>query len=205
MSSNARGTLFVISGPSGSGKGTILKEILARRSDLFVSVSATTREPRPGEQEGVSYFFVTRERFLEMIEGGEVLEHASYCGNYYGTPRAEVQKRLDSGVDVILEIEVQGAMQIKKSMPEAVLIFVTPPTPEVLRARLTGRGTESPQVIEKRIETARREYSFIDLYDYVVINDELEKAADDMLAVLRAGALRAGAAGRAVKESFGMN
>ncbi len=175
-----KGKLLVVSGPSGSGKGTVLGEVLKRRDDVCMSVSATSRSPRPNEKDGVNYFFVSRERFKEMIEKEELLEYAEFCENYYGTPAEAVNKNLEAGKSVILEIEVQGAMQIKKKCPEAVLIFIKPPSIEILRERLTGRGTEEQDVIEKRLSAALWELGFENEYDFSVVNDEVSRAAEEI-------------------------
>lgn len=174
----SKGMLVVISGFSGVGKGTIVKELVSRYDNYVVSVSATTRNPRPGEEEGVSYFFKTDEEFEKMIENNELIEHAGYVGHYYGTPRAFVEKNLDDGKDVILEIEVQGAMNVKKQYDNAVLIFVTAPGADVLRERLVGRGTETEDVINRRMERAAREAESASCYDYVVVNDNLEECVE---------------------------
>lgn len=181
-----RGTLFVYSGPSGVGKGTILAPYLSQNPRAALSVSMTTRHPRPGERDGVEYSFVTRERFEAMIEAGGFLEHASYSGNYYGTPRAAVEEQLARGIDVILEIEVQGAQKIRKSFPEAVFIFVLPPSYEALKARLMGRGTEEPVVMETRLRAAREELSHAKNYDFAIVNDNVEVAREKLAAIITA-------------------
>lgn len=178
------GLLIVLSGPSGAGKGTICNELLRQLPDVKYSVSATTRQPRPGELEGVHYFFRTREDFLSMIEKDELLEWAEFCENYYGTPRSAVEQALQSGTDVILEIEIQGALQIKERFPHGVFIFVIPPSMSVLSERIHKRGTESEEVIQKRLETATRELEYVTEYDYVIVNDELENAVDKLKNVL---------------------
>ncbi|MGM9551204.1 MAG: guanylate kinase [Clostridia bacterium] len=178
-----RGTLLVLSGPSGSGKGTLVKEYTDKHENVFVSVSATTRDPREGERYGVNYFFMTVEEFEQKIAEDGFLEYARFCENYYGTPREEVEKKLQSGVDVILEIDVQGALLVKKNCPEAVLVFTAPPSYEVLRERLIGRGTESMDVVEKRLNMAYGEIAQADKYDYVIVNDCLENAADELGAI----------------------
>ena len=171
-----KGMLIVFSGPAGTGKGTVCKEFLKRNPDSVLSVSATTRNPRPGETDGKEYFFVSEDEFRGMIEEGGFLEYASFCGNYYGTPKAKVEEKLNEGFNVILEIEVQGAMQIKEKMPDAVFVFIAPPSKKILRERIEGRGTESPEVIDKRMLLAEGELRQIENYDYVIINDEIEKA-----------------------------
>ena len=174
-----KGRLFVISGPSGVGKGTICNGILQKVSKVAISVPATTRLPRPGDIEGTTYFFKTDEAFDEMIKNGELLEWAEYNGNRYGTPLWAVEDMLDSGISVILEIDTQGALQIKEKMPEAVLIFIAPPAFEALEARLRGRATETEEQILRRVAVARDEMKVSHLYDYVVVNDDLEKAINE--------------------------
>ncbi len=174
---NKRGILTVVSGFAGAGKGTLMKKLLEDYDCYALSVSATSRSPRPGEEEGVSYFFKTRDEFEKMIEKDELLEHAEYVGNYYGTPKDFVNSKLDEGFDVILEIEIQGAMQIKEKYPDTLLVFVMPPGAQELKNRLVGRGTETPEVIEKRMKRAAAESEGIEKYDYIVINDEIDKCA----------------------------
>lgn len=180
-----KGRLFVISGPSGTGKGTICKELI-KDDKIRLSVSMTTRNPREGEVHGVSYYFATKEEFLQKIDAGGFLEYAEVFGNYYGTPKMEVLELLDEGIDVLLEIDVQGALQIKEVYPEAVLVFILPPSMEELRARLTGRGTETQDVVERRLGEAAKEVSFVKQYDYAVINDDLEEAIDNVKMVIKA-------------------
>ena len=175
-----KGVLIVISGFAGSGKGTITKELLNRFSNYRFSVSATTRQPRPGEVDGKDYFFVKRERFIEMIENGELLEHAEYVGNYYGTPKSFVEQMLDEGNDVILEIEYLGAFNVKKAFPKAILCFITPPSAEEVYNRLKGRGTETEEVIFKRLNRGREEVKIMDQYDYIFVNDDLESAINSI-------------------------
>ena len=172
-----RGLLIVLSGPSGVGKGTVRKAIFeSDDNDFQYSVSMTTRNKREGEIEGVDYYFRTREEFEALIEAGEMLEYAEYVGNYYGTPLSYVQKTLDQGKDVFLEIEVQGAKQVKDKVPDGVFIFLTPPDLAELRSRITGRGTDSAEVIDERMRVAREEIEMMALYDYAVVNDEVSKA-----------------------------
>ena len=174
-----RGLLIVLSGPSGVGKGTVRKAIFERDDNEFeYSVSMTTRPMRKGEVDGVDYYFRTKEEFEAMIEAGEMLEYAEYVGNYYGTPLTYVNKTLDEGKDVFLEIEVQGAQQVKEKVPDGVFIFLTPPDLAELKARIVGRGTDSPEVIEERMRVARQEIEMMALYDYAVFNDQVQNAVD---------------------------
>lgn len=184
-----KGILIVVSAPSGCGKGTILAEVL-KDEKFFYSVSATTRSPRPGETDGVNYHFLKKEQFEELIASGGMLEYAQYCDNYYGTPRDKVMEKLGEGKHVILEIEVQGAMQIREKCPDAVFIFIAPPSVGELRNRLSGRGTETAEVIEKRVSEAAHEISFAEKYDYVIVNDRLEEAIEDFRTVVRAEELK---------------
>lgn len=183
---NKSGVLVVFSGPSGSGKGTVLAEYFKAHPEAAFSVSATTRAPRPGEVDGVNYHFVTRERFEEMIRAGEVLEHTRYNGNYYGSPAGPIRQELAAGRDVVLEIEVDGAMQVRERFPEALLIFVLPPSFGELERRLTGRGTETPEEIAGRLAAARRELRQAHRYDYLLINDQVEEAAARLGEIIRA-------------------
>lgn len=188
----SRGLLLVVSAPSAGGKGTILKELFQRDGNLRMSVSATTRQPREGEEHGKHYYFISREEFQGMIDSGSMLEYAEYVGNLYGTPRGPIEQWLEEGHDVVLEIEVQGGAQIKKILPGCVSIFITPPSLEVLEKRLRGRGTEEEETILKRLDTAKKELAQAGNYDYVVVNDRLEDAVDDMQAILRSEKLRYG-------------
>ena len=181
-----KGRLYVFTGPSGTGKGTILGRVLAQDKKVFLSVSATTRAPREGERDGVHYYFLSREAFEEKIAQHAFLEHAQYVGNYYGTLEAPVNAQLEKGNDVVLEIEVQGAMQIHEKRPDAVMVFVAPPSMEELERRLCGRGTESEDKIRGRMETAEREMTFADRFDYIIVNDDLDKAVRDLLAIFAA-------------------
>ena len=181
-----RGTLVVLSGPSGCGKSTVIALVQQKLGDLAFSVSATTRQPREGEREGVDYYFVTRETFSHLVAAGDMLEHAEYVGNCYGTPRRPVELVLQSGRDMILDIEVQGAAQVKDAMPEAVTVFLAPPSLSELEARLRGRGTDSPDKIAWRLETARREMAQAKGYEYLVINRDAEQAAQELCAILAA-------------------
>lgn len=187
--SRKRGKLYVISGPSGTGKGTICAEILKEVGNEF-SVSMTTRSPRPGEAHGKDYFFVTKEEFEANIAGGGFLEYATVFDNYYGTPKDMVMSRLERGRNVILDIDVQGGLQVKKAMPEAVLTFILPPSLQVLRARLEGRGTESREDIEKRLGQAVNEIKLIGEYDYFVVNDILEESVEAVRSIMSAEASR---------------
>lgn len=174
-----RGLLIVFSGPSGVGKGTVRKEIFSTPDHKFeYSVSMTTRAQRPGEVDGVDYFFRTREEFEELIKQGQMLEYAEYVGNYYGTPLSYVNETLDRGIDVFLEIEVQGALQVKSKVPDGVFIFLTPPDLAELQDRLVGRGTDSKEVIAQRIEKAKEEIAMMREYDYAVVNDQVPLAAE---------------------------
>lgn len=183
---NKRGLLLVVSGPSGVGKGTICKEYLRAYDDCALSVSATTRSPRDGEVDGESYFFLSQDEFKKKIEEGGFLEHAIFCDNYYGTPKDAVLKMLDSGKNVILEIEVQGALQVRSHYPEAVFVFVIPPSMEVLEERLRGRGTEADDVISKRLERAKAEFKFIEKYNYILNNDTVENAVERLHSIITA-------------------
>ncbi|MBO7334844.1 MAG: guanylate kinase [Lachnospiraceae bacterium] len=174
------GILIVMSGFSGAGKGTLLHRLLDDYEDFAFSVSMTTRAPREGEVDGRDYFFVDKEKFEETIRNGGLYEHAQYCGNYYGTPKAYVDEQLKKGKSVILDIEVQGAMQIKEKFPDTLMVFVTPPSIAVLRKRLEGRGTETAEVINKRIDRAKEEVNWMDKYEYIIINDDLDTAVKEM-------------------------
>lgn len=187
---NRKGLLVVVSAPSGTGKGTLLSRLEKVNSNVRFSVSVTTRSPRENEIEGHDYFFKTVEEFKVMAESGELLEWVEYCDNFYGTPRKYIEELLFEGFDVVLEIEVEGAMNIRKFYPDCVLVFVLPPSPEELKKRITGRGTEHPEVIEKRIEIARKEIRFVDRYDYVIVNNEIQKAVDDINSILRSERLK---------------
>ena len=182
-----RGLLIVFSGPSGVGKGTVRQEIFSTPDHKFeYSVSMTTRAQRPGEVDGKDYFFRSREEFEELIRNGQMLEYAEYVGNYYGTPLTYVNETLDKGIDVFLEIEVQGALQVKKKVPDAVFIFLTPPDLNELQERLVGRGTDSEEVIALRIERAREEIALMSEYDYAIVNDEVPLAAERVKRVIEA-------------------
>lgn len=186
-----RGKLLVISGPSGVGKSTVISGMRALHPDMYFSVSATTREKRAGDKEGVTYLFRSREEFEEMIRSGALYEHAQYSGNYYGTPKAPVEERLSAGLDVIMDIDVQGAMQLQEKCADAVLIFLAAPSFSVVEQRLRGRGDTSEEDIEKRLLQARWEYQQAPRYDYIVINDARERAVKEIDSILTAEKLRA--------------
>ena len=186
MNKNKSGQLIVLSGPSGSGKGTIIKALLASRDDTVLSISMTTRQPRPGEEDGVHYHFLTLDTFREWIEQDEFLEHAEFVGNCYGTPKKYVYEAMDRGQDVILDIEVQGAMQVAEKMPEVVRIFIAPPSWAELERRLTERGTDTPEKIQGRLARAKEEVKLAGTYDYFVINDSVENAARELNAIMTA-------------------
>ncbi len=181
-----KGILIVVSGFSGAGKGTLMKQLVHTYEDYALSISMTTREPRPGETEGKEYFFVSREEFEKTIREDGLIEYASYCDNYYGTPRAYVERQLEKGRDVILEIEIQGALKVKEKFPTALLVFVMPPDAAELKRRLEGRGTESPEVISKRLARASEEAEGIEKYDFIVINDRLEECVERMHVLIQA-------------------
>ena len=178
--------VFVITGPSGVGKGTLIRLLRERVAGLALSTSATTRGPREGEQDGRDYHFLSRDEFARRANANEFLEHAAYSGNRYGTLRSEVERRLASGESVVLEIEVQGARQVRAAMPEAVLVFIAPPDPAALRRRLEGRGTDDPKAISERLRTAELELDAQQEFQHVVVNDEFEKAVDELEAIVRA-------------------
>lgn len=181
-----KGLLIVVSGPSGSGKGTVLGEVFQKRQGIFYSVSATTRPPRPGEENGKNYYFLTREEFESRIARGDMLEYAEYCRNYYGTPRSAVERQLSLGHDVVLEIEVRGAMQVKAACPDAVMIFILPPSRAELERRLRGRGTETEEKIQRRLQAADTETAAAGRYDYIVVNAKVAEAADAISSIITA-------------------
>ena len=185
-----RGQLIVLSEPSGVGKSTVIAELLGQRKDIYFSVSFTTRAPRVGEADGVNYNFVDRAEFERMIAAGELLEHAEYVGNYYGTSMRVIEEKLAAGVDVLLDIEVQGAAKVRARCPEAALIFIIPPSFEELERRLRGRNTDSEEVIAGRLQKAREEYRQIPSYDYLVVNDSVSEAAGEIISILTAEACR---------------
>lgn len=187
MKLNERGLLVVISGPSGVGKGTVRKALFNMpKNNLVYSVSMTTREKRPGEVDGVDYYFVTKDEFIKRKKQGKFLETAEFVNNYYGTPLDKVNEQLDNGNEVVLEIEVEGAKQVKKKMPDCVMIFIVPPGKKALYDRLRRRGTETEEIIQERIQKANREFKLAYLYDYIVVNDDVNNAADRIMAIIRA-------------------
>ena len=181
-----KGKTFIISGPSGVGKSTVLRQLFEGRDDLYFSISATTRAPREGEEDGVHYHFITIPRFQELIEAEALLEYAEYVGNFYGTPKKFVDRAMNEGKDVILDIEVQGALQVKSKRPDTVRIFIAPPSWEELERRLTGRGTDSPEKVQKRLLRAKAELQSADAYDYFVINDAVDNAVAEINAIMLA-------------------
>ena len=183
---NEKGILIIVSAPSGCGKSTVVHRLMEVRENLRFSVSATTRRPRDGEKDGVDYYFVSREKFQKMIDSNEFLEHAEYVGNCYGTPRAAVDTQLNDGHDVYLDIDVQGAMQVKELRPDTLLVFLMPPSLEELERRLILRGTDSPEAIQNRLKTAEFEFSFRDRFDYVVVNDVVERAVAEISGLIDA-------------------
>jgi len=186
-----QGVLAVVSGFSGAGKGTIMKALLEKYDNYALSISATTRSPRPGEADGREYFFMTNEQFEELIEKNRLIEYARYVNHYYGTPSSYVEEMMAQGKDVILEIEIQGALKVKKKYPEAVLVFVVPPAATDLKARLMGRGTETEEVIEKRLKRALDESEGMDSYDYILVNDTIETCVEELHGLIRSQHLKA--------------
>ncbi|WP_082234227.1 guanylate kinase [Halobacillus massiliensis] len=179
-----KGILFILSGPSGVGKGTVRKALFEQSTDLKYSISMTTREPREGERDGVDYFFKTREEFEKLIGEGQLIEHAEYVGNYYGTPKQYVQQTLDEGKDVFLEIEVQGALKVRENFPEGVFIFLIPPSLEELKDRIVNRGTETEEKVKNRLSAAKEEIEMMDAYDYVVVNDQVDSAVHKVQSIV---------------------
>ena len=179
--------MFVITGPSGVGKGTLIRGLLQRLPELELSTSATTRTPRPGERDGADYHFLTPPEFARRVGAGEFVEHAEYSGRRYGTLRTELERRTAAGAPVVLEIEVQGARQVREAMPDALQVFIVPPSLDALRARLVGRGTDSPQQIEQRLTTAEQELAARPEFGHVVVNDRLEQATDELVEIVRGG------------------
>lgn len=188
--SKSKGILIVISGPSGAGKGTICKALLEKRDDLYISVSATTRSPRKGEVDGVNYHFFTKDQFKEGIKNGDFLEYAEVYGNYYGTPKSGVQELLDSGKNVILEIDIQGALKVKETMEDGVFIFILPPSMEELKSRIIGRGSETEESLMTRFKSAYQEINYVSKYNYAVINDTVDAAVNKIEGILLAETCR---------------
>lgn len=195
-----RGILIVVSGFSGAGKGTVMKEIMGQYDNYALSISATTRKPRAGEEEGREYFFKSTEEFEKMIAKDELIEYARYVENYYGTPRTYVEEQRNAGKDVILEIEIQGALKVKQAFPDTLLLFVVPPSAGELKKRLVGRGTESMEVIEYRLNRAVEESAGMEKYDYLVVNDDLEICVEQMHSIIRSEHLRIDRNGAFVKK-----
>lgn len=185
-----KGILFILSGPSGVGKGTVRKELFQQKTDLKYSISMTTRNKRPGEVDGVDYFYKSREEFEQLIQQNKLLEYAEYVNNYYGTPRDYVEKTLEEGHDVFLEIEVQGALQVKENFPDGVFIFLFPPSLEELKNRIVSRGTESTELVLNRLREARNEIELMDAYDYVVVNDDVGLAVEKVQAIIQSEHLK---------------
>ncbi|WP_338631596.1 guanylate kinase [Clostridium baratii] len=181
-----RGVLLVVSGPSGAGKGTICKALLEKHKEIYLSVSATTRAPRKGEVDGVSYYFTTKEEFVKRVEEGDFLEHAEVYGNYYGTPKSSVEKMLEQGKDVILEIDIQGALKVKENCEEGIFIFILPPSMEELKQRIIKRGSETPESLMTRFKSAYKEINYISKYNYAVVNDEVDLAVKKLEAIITA-------------------
>ena len=186
----SKGGVFVVSGPSGSGKDTVLKGLFAENPDILFSISSITRAMRPGEKEGEKYNFISREHFEEMIKNDLLLEHNVFVGNYYGTPRIPVEKAVSEGKDIIIEVDVNGAAQIRKKLPEAVTVFIMPPSFEELKRRLVGRGTESEELIEKRLRSALDEIRRAEEYDYIIVNDDAAAASQSLMSVIKACRLK---------------
>lgn len=191
MYRNNKGLLIVLSGASGTGKGTVIGELLKRSNRFRLSISATTREPRSREKNGIDYFFIKKEDFVKKVKNSEFLEYAEYCENFYGTPKTNVFDMLDKGNDVLLEIEVEGGAQIKKKCPNAISIFIIPPSIDELKERLNKRGTDNDVVIKKRLNQAEREIKCAKEYDYIVVNDSLERCVESILKIVEVGKMRA--------------
>lgn len=197
-----KGKLIVISGPSGVGKSTVVKQVMAQLPNLHFSVSATTRPQRPGEVDGKSYFFVDRSRFQSMIDAGELLEYAEYVGNYYGTPEAPIDQALEQGHDILLDIEVQGALNVKQRRPDAILIFMMAPSFRELERRLSQRGDTAPELVAQRLEHAKWEFSQAEAYDYLVVNDQVEHAASEIVSIVTAEKCRMKDRNHVLKEEL---
>ncbi|MCD5322628.1 MULTISPECIES: guanylate kinase [Pontibacillus] len=180
-----KGILFILSGPSGVGKGTVRKSLFEKDTDLKYSISMTTRSPREGEVDGVDYFFKSKEEFETLIENKKLIEYAQYVGNYYGTPKDYVEQQLEAGNDVFLEIEVQGALQVKENFPQGVFVFLIPPSLEELKDRIISRGTETEELVRNRLAAAKEEIEMMDYYDYVVVNDQIDRAVDTVQSIVR--------------------
>jgi len=184
--SNSKGALIIISGPSGVGKSTVLERVMRRLDKVWFSVSATTRHPRAGERDGIEYFFVDREQFESMIEEGELLEYMEYAGNYYGTPKTPIEEHVDEGYIVILDVDVRGKLNIRKSYSGGVSVFIAPPSMEALEKRLRGRGTESEETIAKRLAAAANELAYKEGYDHIVVNNNVDEAAEKLFEIINA-------------------
>jgi len=187
---NKKGILIILSGFSGVGKGTVVRRLLSDYDNYALSISATTRKPREGEEDGVSYFFKSKEEFEQMIKEDSFIEHARYVENYYGTPKAYVQEQLDAGKDVILEIEIQGALKVKEKYPDALMLFLVPPDAQTLKERLVGRGTETADVIHDRLERAAQEAQEMGSYEYIIVNDDLDTCVEEVHSIIQAEKLR---------------
>lgn len=197
---NNRGVLIVVSSPSGGGKGSVLKRLTELNDNIRISVSATTRAPREGEIDGVNYNFISKSEFKELISNRDMLEYAEYCGNYYGTPKNIIEDWLSNGDDVILEIEVQGAAQVREKCPDSVSVFILPPSMKVLSERLRGRGTESDEIVEKRLSKAFEEIKQAENYDYVIINDSLDRCVQDFCNIINAEKMKSSRNINLIKE-----
>lgn len=195
-----KGRLIIVSGPSGAGKSTVVFKAINGRDKMCFSTSVTSRKPRPGEVDGREYFFIDAARFEQMVQNDELLEHAVYVGNYYGTPRKFVEDKLSAGESVFLDIEVQGARQVKEKMPDAIMIFLIPPSLGELKKRLESRGTETEETIKGRLARAREEYAEADFYDYIVVNDDIDSAANELLSILTAEKCRFAARRQMLQE-----